>query len=47
MSGRDPQKFPVCPLCQEIYDGLRDPQDGDDAGSGGGKRGGFFGRSRG
>lgn len=27
--GRDPQKFPVCPTCQEIYDGLRDPQDGD------------------
>ncbi|UBH24221.1 DUF3039 domain-containing protein [Micrococcus porci] len=45
--GRDPNKFPVCPLCQEIYDGLRDPQDGDDAGSGGGRRGGFFGRGRG
>jgi hypothetical protein len=27
--GRDPQKFPVCPMCKEIYDGLRDPQDGD------------------
>jgi len=26
--GRDPGKFPVCPVCQEIYDGLRDPQDG-------------------
>jgi Protein of unknown function (DUF3039) len=26
--GRDPKKFPVCPVCQEIYDGLRDPQDG-------------------
>ncbi len=25
---RDPQKFPVCPECQEIYDGLREPQDG-------------------
>lgn len=41
--GRDPQKFPVCPVCKEIYDGLRDPQDGGggsggsggDAGSGG------------
>lgn len=26
--GRDPQKFPVCPVCKEIYDGLRAPQDG-------------------
>jgi Protein of unknown function (DUF3039) len=26
--GRDPQKFPVCPTCKEIYDGLRAPQDG-------------------
>ena len=26
--GRDPKKFPVCPMCQEIYDGLRAPQDG-------------------
>lgn len=30
--GRDPNKFPVCPICKEIYDGLREPQDGDDAG---------------
>ncbi|MGC5584083.1 DUF3039 domain-containing protein [Ornithinimicrobium sp. W1679] len=30
--GRDPEKFPVCPMCKEIYDGLREPQDG-----GGGK----------
>jgi hypothetical protein len=28
--GRDPQKFPVCPICKEIYDGLRAPQDGGD-----------------
>lgn len=27
--GRDPKKFPVCPICKEIYDGLRDPQDGE------------------
>ncbi len=29
--GRDPKKFPVCPTCQEIYDGLRPepPGDGD------------------
>lgn len=31
--GRDPNKFPVCPICKEIYDGLRDPQD-DEPGSG-------------
>ncbi len=31
--GRDPKKFPVCPICKEIYEGLRDPQDGD-SGSG-------------
>lgn len=28
--GRDPKRFPVCPVCQEIYDGLRAPQDGGD-----------------
>ena len=28
--GRDPDRFPVCPVCKEIYDGLRDPQDGGD-----------------
>ncbi|GAA2725284.1 DUF3039 domain-containing protein [Cellulomonas aerilata] len=37
--GRDPNKFPVCPICQEIYNGLRPPQD-DDAGSGAGSSGG-------
>jgi hypothetical protein len=26
--GRDPNKFPVCPVCKEIYDGLR-PGNGD------------------
>ncbi|MEX5294334.1 DUF3039 domain-containing protein [Kocuria sp. CPCC 205268] len=31
--GRDPQRFPVCPTCKEIYDGLRPPNDqGDDQG---------------
>jgi hypothetical protein len=25
---RDPQKFPVCPTCQEIYEGLK-PHDSD------------------
>ena len=28
--GRDPEKFPVCPVCKEIYQGLRAPQDGQD-----------------
>jgi hypothetical protein len=28
--GRDPQRFPVCPTCQEIHDGLRPPEDGQD-----------------
>ena len=28
--GRDPQKFPVCPECKEIYEGLREPQDGEE-----------------
>ncbi len=31
--GRDPKKFPVCPLCKEIYDGLR-PGPGDEGGDG-------------
>jgi hypothetical protein len=29
--GRDPNKFPVCPVCKEIYEGLR-PGGGDDEG---------------
>ena len=28
--GRDPSRFPVCPMCREIYDGLRSPEDGED-----------------
>ncbi|TWD13804.1 DUF3039 family protein [Marihabitans asiaticum] len=28
--GRDPEKFPTCPECKEIWEGLRDPQDGED-----------------
>lgn len=28
--GRDPEKFPTCPTCKEIYEGLRAPQDGED-----------------
>jgi len=30
--GRDPSKFPVCPVCKEIYEGLRPPEDGGDEG---------------
>jgi hypothetical protein len=32
--GRDPQKFPVCPTCKEIYEGLR-PEPPADGGKGG------------
>lgn len=48
--GRDPSKFPVCPVCKEIYEGLRPPQDGDGdgaGGSGGGGRRWGFGRGKG
>ena len=38
--GRDPNKFPVCPVCKEIYDGLRRPQDGEGSGSDAGSPGG-------
>jgi hypothetical protein len=27
--GRDPQKFPVCPECKKIYDGIPDKSDND------------------
>jgi hypothetical protein len=27
--GRDPNRFPVCPVCKEIYEGLRPGDDGD------------------
>ena len=27
--GRNPDRFPVCPTCKEIYQGLRPPEDGD------------------
>jgi hypothetical protein len=43
--GRDPNKFPVCPTCKEIYEGLRPPQDDGD-GSGGGGAGGSSGGGR-
>lgn len=28
--GRDPNRFPVCPVCKEIYEGLRPPEDGEE-----------------
>ena len=28
--GRDPDKFPVCPVCKEIYEGLRRAEGHDD-----------------
>ena len=32
---RDPNQFPVCPTCKEIYEGLKQPQDGGEGSSGG------------
>ncbi len=34
--GRDPNRFPVCPMCKEIYQGLRSgkPKDGPNDGAG-------------
>ena len=30
--GRDPEKFPICPTCKEIYEGLRpEPEEPDNA----------------
>ena len=36
--GRDPEKFPVCPVCKEIYQGLRPepPAEGGGNGNSGG-----------
>jgi len=38
---RDPKKFPVCPLCKEIYEGLRsgDGDSGSNSGSNSGSGG--------
>lgn len=38
--GRDPEKFPICPTCKEIYEGLRPEEpnssnNGSSSGSGG------------
>lgn len=41
--GRDPKKYPVCPTCKAIYEGINPP--GGDEGAGSGKgRGWPFGR---
>ncbi|APX32382.1 hypothetical protein BH708_06210 [Brachybacterium sp. P6-10-X1] len=41
--GRDPEKYPVCPECKEIYEGFRAPRDGGgDGDSGGSGKGGGF-----
>jgi hypothetical protein len=39
--GRDPNRFPVCPMCKEIYDGLRPGPGEGDSGSGSGSGSGF------
>jgi len=44
--GRDPSKFPVCPLCKEIYEGLP-PGGGKGDRSGKGGKGGDAGGSEG
>src|SRR3954452_187534 len=44
--GRDPNKFPVCPVCKEICEGLREPQDGEGGSSGEGSGGGSGGGRR-
>src|SRR5699024_11067193 len=51
--GRDPEKYPVCPECKEIYGGFREPSGGGDGSGGSGKGGsgrggfrGFFGGRR-
>jgi hypothetical protein len=28
LPNRNPDRFPVCPICKEIYQGLRAPEDG-------------------
>ncbi len=37
--GRDPQKFPVCPECKAIYDGLRPGKDDSNKGGSGNNSG--------
>ncbi|MEY4366983.1 MAG: hypothetical protein RLZ28_398 [Actinomycetota bacterium] len=37
--GRDPEKFPVCPVCKDIYNGIK-PEPPSDSGKGAGDSGG-------
>jgi hypothetical protein len=37
--GRDPMKFPICPICKEIHQGLRKRDDGNGSGDSGGAGG--------
>lgn len=37
--GRDPAKFPVCPACKAILDGLRSGENGNEGGKGDGGKG--------
>src|SRR5699024_12605629 len=53
VAGRDPEKYPVCPECKELYEGFREPNDSGDGSGGSGKGGsgrggirGFFGGRR-
>ena len=39
--GRDPMKFPICPICKEIHEGIRKRDEGNSAGGSG--TGGFSG----
>ena len=32
---RDPQRYPVCPQCKEMWDGIPSGDDGDDDNDGG------------
>src|SRR5690625_4216900 len=32
--GRDPNKYPVCPTCKQIYEALQAPRDNDSGSSG-------------
>lgn len=38
--GRDPMKFPICPICKEIHEGLRKRDEGNSSGGSGSESGG-------
>ena len=38
--GRDPEKFPICPICKEIHEGLRKRDEGSSSGGSGDNSGG-------